>query len=150
MCDTEKGQHTQSCICQAGENRLSVDWVPTDEQTKRVTLCVALSSGNQPWDREKEALAGLGHLASLSKGDIFRTPTSFHFLFLFSKEAPGECAVRGFCCLCFLSWCVVGHPQNLSFPHMPYPVLPNLDQCKVYHAGGWREESHGHGSQLCG
>lgn len=53
---------------------MSVDWVITVEQTKRVTLCVALSSGNQLWGMEKEALARLGHLAPLKVKETYSIP----------------------------------------------------------------------------
>lgn len=129
---------------------MSVDWVPTDEQTKRVTLCVALSSGNQPWDREKEALAGLGHLASLKVKETYSGhPLPFISFFSFLKKLLEN--VRSEASVVFVSslgvW--LGIPRTspfLSYLYTSYPALPILDQCEVYHAGGWGEESHRHES----
>lgn len=74
MRDTETGPHTRAYGCQVGENHLSVDWVITDEWTKRVALCVALSLGKQPWGAEEEALARLGPLAPLKGKETYSVP----------------------------------------------------------------------------
>lgn len=105
---------------------MSVDWVPTDEQTRRVTLCVALSSGNQPWGREKEALAGLGHLASLKVKETYPVhPLPFISFFSFLKKLLEN--VRSEASVVFVSslgvW--LGIPRTSPFLTHPTQVCPS-------------------------
>lgn len=103
-----------------------MDWVPTDEQTKRVTLCVALGSGNQPWGREKEALAGLGHLASLKVKETYPVhPLPFISFFSFLKKLLEN--VRSEASVVFVSslgvW--LGIPRTSPFLTRPTQVCPS-------------------------